>query len=255
MTRSFRGLRAARGFSLVEMMIALAVGLVVSSAVVAFLMSSFKGNSDYVQSTRLTQELRNTMDLVTRDLRRAGYDGNALALVSTGNVSPLSRIQLCNDTPTCTVGATAPLTCVIYSYDRPAGTDGQVDVDAGEVRGIRWKSRSVNNRTVGVMEYAVSGGGVKPTCGGNGPDYTAFPTVCNAATTWCPLTDGTRIDITGFTLVDSGATAGQVKLRDIALTLAGRLAGSTEYTRGIKASVRIRTDCYETNLANCSASP
>jgi len=255
MSRPIRGPRHSRGFTLTEMMIALAVSLLVLVAVVAFLMSSFRGNSDYVRSTRLTQDLRNTMDLVTRDLRRAGYDGKSMQLVSTGDVSPLSRVQLCNSSDVCTVGATAPLTCVIYSYDRPGGTWGTLDVDNGEVRGIRMRSRTVNNRTVGVMEYAVSGNGIKPTCAGAGPDYGTFPTVCNAATNWCPLTDGTRIDISSFAIVDGGNTAGEVKLRDLTVTMNGRLAGSTEFTRGIKSNVRVRTDCYDTNLANCSTSP
>ena len=60
----FRG--NARGFSLIELMIAVALGLIVSIAIVAFMMSSFRSNGQFVQATRLTQELRNTMDLMTR---------------------------------------------------------------------------------------------------------------------------------------------------------------------------------------------
>jgi prepilin-type N-terminal cleavage/methylation domain-containing protein len=247
--------KPVRGFSLVELMIALAAGLVVSTAVVAFLLSSFKGNGDYVQSTRLTQELRNSMDLVTRDLRRAGYDGKSMQYVATGDISPFSRIQFCNDSDDCAVTATAPLTCVIYSYDRPNSTWGQVDIDNGEVRGIRRRTRTVNGRSVGVLEYAVSGGGVKPACAGAGPDYTVFPVVCNSATDWCPLSDGTRLDISSFTLALPDTTAGKVKLRDIALVMQGRIAGSTEYTRGIKSSVRVRTDCYDTDPSRCRNSP
>jgi len=246
--------RASQGFSLAELMIALAAGLVVSSAVVAFLLSSFKSNGEYVQSTRLTQELRNSMDLITRDLRRAGYDGKSVSYLATGDVSPFSRIQLCNASNNCTLAATAPLTCVIYSYDRGSNW-GQVDVDNGEVRGIRLSTPTINGRTVGVLEYAVSGGGVKPACNGASPDYTTYPVVCNAGSKWCPLSDGSRIDISSFAMTRPDITAGKVKLRDITLTMQGRLAGSSDFTRGVTSSVRVRTDCYETDPTRCIQSP
>lgn len=242
-------------------MIALAAGLIVSSAVVAFLMSSFKSNSDYVISTRLTQDLRNTLDLVTRDLRRAGYDEDSISSLGAGapGVKPFSRLQLCDAASVCTgVGTpTPPDTCAIYAYDRNGGTAGVLDTNNGEVRGVRLSRpiTNINGLRVGVIEYAVSKGALKPTCAGAGPDYTAFPTGCNLATGWCPLTDATKLDITSFSLTDGGTTAGGVKLRDITVVLQGRPAGSTEYIRGVQSSVRIRSDCYDSSLANCSLSP
>ena len=230
------------GFSLVELMIALAAGLIVSGAAVAFLMSSFKSNGDYVISTRLTQELRNTLDLVTRDLRRSGYDEYAMSGISTGRISPFSHLRLCDAANACVGDATAPtppLTCVIYSYDRNNGDAGQLDVDNGEVRAVRRRSVTSNGRTnIGVIEYAVSTGVVKPDCGGAGPNYGVFPLTCNTTTTWCALSDPTKLDVTSFVLTDGGSNAGGVKLRDITVVMEGRPAGTTEYKRGVKASVR-----------------
>ena len=80
----------AAGFTLVEMMVAIVAGMIVSLAVVAFMMSSMRSNGEYVQSTRLTQELRNTLDLIVRDVARAGYNDDALAYVSLPNTSPFS---------------------------------------------------------------------------------------------------------------------------------------------------------------------
>lgn len=249
-----------RGFSLVELMIALAAGLIVCSAVVAFLMSSFRSNSDYVMSTRLTQDLRNTMDLVTRDLRRAGYDESATASMGTGRISLFSHMKLCNTSgSTCvttTTRPTAAFPCVIYGYDRVNGTAGTVDVGNGEVRGIRQRTvTNLNGVSVGVIEYAVSTGSTEPVCNAAGPDYTAFPTTCNTTTTWCPLTDATKLDITSFTLTDNGAVAGGVLLRDLAVVLQGRPAGTSAYTRGVSSGVHIRSDCYATALTDCLLTP
>src|SRR4249919_3114095 len=91
----------SRGFSLVELMVALAAGLIVSAAAVAFLFSSMKSNKAFVGVTRLTQELRNNMDFVNRELRRAGYDEDALLYISlppnSVSRSPFATILVAND--------------------------------------------------------------------------------------------------------------------------------------------------------------
>ena len=129
--------RDAGGFTLVEMMVALVAGLIVSAALVAFMLSSMKSNGEYVQSTRLTQELRNTLDLVTRDLSRAGYNDSALTYVSLARISPNSRQSSSRTTPFVTAGnATTYLNadtdgCVLYAYDRtfPIGYADNTDCD------------------------------------------------------------------------------------------------------------------------------
>jgi prepilin-type N-terminal cleavage/methylation domain-containing protein len=246
----------SRGFSLVELMVAMVAGLIVSGAVLAFTMSSFRSNGDYVRSTRLTQELRNTMDLVTRELRRAGYDDNALSYLARGTGSPFTHMSLA------TAGATAnTFKCVLYAYDRTThgGTHGVIDVDNGELRGIRVATRSVNNRNVGVLEYFESSGSIQPSCSGASPDYTTNPATCNATSGWCPLSDGTTLDIVTFELTDNRSLVGtaptQVQLRDIGVLLQARLAGSTEFTRGMQSSVRVRSECYDTTMSHCSNTP
>jgi prepilin-type N-terminal cleavage/methylation domain-containing protein len=252
---------AMQGFSLIELMVALVVGLVVSGAVLAFTLASMKSNSEYILSTRLTQELRNTMDLMTRDLRRAGYDEAALKYVATGNATPFSRMQLCNSSGACstvaTKLATGTVSCAIYAYDRENGTAGTVDLANGEVRGIRLKPRSYGGRTVGVVEYAVSAGTL-PTCSdAASPDYTTYPPSCSGG--WCALSDPAKLDITKLEINDNGTVVGtsptQVQIRDLTINLAGRLAGSTEFTREITSDVRTRSDCFDATISNCALAP
>ena len=66
--------RLQRGIGLVELMLAIVPGLVVSGAAVAFVISSLDSNTRFVRATRLNQDLRSNMEFVTRELRRAGYD-------------------------------------------------------------------------------------------------------------------------------------------------------------------------------------
>ena len=82
--------RHARGFGLVELMVSIIPGLVVSGAAVAFVVSSLDSNTDFVRSTRFNQDLRSNMDFVTRELRRAGYDENSMksiALSASSNIT------------------------------------------------------------------------------------------------------------------------------------------------------------------------
>lgn len=63
--------RKNEGFTLVELMVALVLGLIVVGAVLALVLSIMKSNRQTIQATRLTQELRATAAVIANDLRRA----------------------------------------------------------------------------------------------------------------------------------------------------------------------------------------
>jgi prepilin-type N-terminal cleavage/methylation domain-containing protein len=269
--------RRNHGFSLVELMVALVAGLIVSYAVVAFVLSSMKSNGEYVQSTKLTETLRNSLDLVVRDLRRAGYDDSAIARLAGGassaavGLSPFTPMLLDNTNTSPTSGA-----CLIYAYDRPGGTAGTLDVSNGEVRGIRRVvvTPTGASTSVGVIEYATSAdlgsGAAKPTCAGASAVYTSYPPSCNATTHWCPLTDSATINIRSFGVAENSSTIvgsdpNAVRIRNFTVAMTARLVGddatsylngvSTSYKRGVQAEVKVRSDCVNTTIANCSVSP
>ncbi len=272
---------SSRGFTLIELMIALVAGLIVSYAVVAFTMASMKSNAEYVQSTKLTQTLRNTLDLVVRDLRRAGYDDAAVTRLAGGadspavGTSPFTAMLLDNSNPSPTNGS-----CIIYAYDRPAGTlgPGKLDIDTGEVRGLRRVQITPTGATapVGVIEYATSAGS-KPTCGGATAVYTSYPPTCNSTSLWCPLTDSATINIQQFSISEPAPTSpivglnpSAIRIRNLEVAISARLVGdsgtlladgtyltgvSTSYARGVQATVKVRSDCVKSTVANCILSP
>jgi Tfp pilus assembly protein PilW len=244
--------RKQRGFGLVEMMVSLVPGMVVTGAAVAFVVSSLSSNTDFVRSARFTQDLRGNMDFVTRELRRAGYDENAMkyiALSASNNaVSPFASIKV--------VRGEADNSCVIYAYDTrtPAsggtGGPGQLDVAAGEVHALRRMTRAVDGKLVGVIEMAqTSAAAASLDCDADGPDYTAYPAACNAATGWCPLSDPRQLDITRFRIVDVSlwtpptASANGSKVRDLDLTMGGVLLDDQAVAREVQGSVRVRAEC------------
>jgi Tfp pilus assembly protein PilW len=250
--KPFPSPRAVRGFGLVELLVSVVPGLVVSGAAVAFVISSLDSNTEFVRSTRFNQDLRSNMDYVTRELRRAGYDENALryiALSATNNAtSPFATIKV--------VRPVADNSCVIYAYDGKTaasggvGGPGKLDTAAGEVRALRRMTRTVNGNLVGVMEVAQTSAAVAALdCDADGPNYANYPATCNDATGWCPLSDPRQIDITRFRIVDSSmwnpptASANGSKVRDLELTMGGVLVGADEYAREVQGSVRVRAEC------------
>lgn len=257
--------RQSQGFSLVELMISLAIGLIVVSAVLAFTLSSLTANSEYVQSTRLSQELRNTMDFVSRELRRAGYDENmnrytAASTMNALMVSPFARIFVDDDVNNDGVKNDG---CVIYAYDRTGGTPGTVERAQGEIRALRLAFYPFDGQTVGVLEIGESAPGLTPACAGGAPTYTNYPATCNTVSGWCALTDPRVINITNFSLDTSGyivqagtATSTPMTIREIGIGLDGQLRQSADgtVTRGISSRVKVRADCLEAS-ANCALAP
>ena len=238
----------SQGFSLIELMVSLVAGLIVIGAVGAFMMSSFQSNTDFVSATRLTQELRNSMDFISRELRRAGYDEYAMDYLALP------------DTVTKRTSDFSPMlisgSCVIYAYDRTPGEPGLVNLSNGEIRGIR---RVVVNG-VGVIEFAESAAGLTPACNGSQATYTTYPATCSTSG-WCALSDPRAINISEFTLdtssyvnVPGGGTVNPLQIRDLVVRIRGNLIGDTGVSRSVESSIRIRADCMKTT-ANCNAAP
>ena len=235
----------ALGFSLIELMIALVAGLVVSGAAVAFMVSSLRSNNDYVQATKLEQELRSNLDFATRDLRRAGYDQDALSYInmpsSSTASSPFNRLLIATGNQ-----------CVIYAYDRFPGTPGQVDLANQEIRAFRRVSSAltVNGVAVGVLEFAESSTGRTPDCAaGNGANYSTYPPSCTASpltgvSEWCAISDPQVLNITAFQVNSSASTSTSAMLvRDLSVSMTGSLIRSSDISRTVNTRVKVRADC------------
>ncbi|GEM_PF-1236924 len=121
--------------SLIELMIALAMGLFLLLGLSAFLTANLQSNASSVKLASLDQELRATMTLMVRDIRRAGYWGSstfnaasgvyaagALSEIAAGSAayaaSDGSRFSAISyNTSPALPTQSAPATCILYSYD------------------------------------------------------------------------------------------------------------------------------------------
>ena len=190
------------------------------------------------------------MDFISRELRRAGYDENAMDFLAVPD-TVTAEADRTSDFSTILISGS----CVVYAYDRSPGTPGVVDRSNGEIRAIR---RTVQGG-VGVIEFAESVSGLTPACDAAGPNYTTYPATCNATTGWCALSDPRILNVSEFTLdtsgyidVAGGTGVNPVQIRDVIARLKGNLVGDADVTRAVESSIRIRADCMRTS---CNVSP
>jgi prepilin peptidase dependent protein B len=118
-----------KGVGLVELMIAIVLGMLVVGSALALYASSFGTNAASQRVARLNNDLRAIMTFVTRDLRRAGYSGTAAG----GFANPFDTITLTGNT------------AIQFAYD--ADSDGVLD--ANENFGYRLSNNAVQITTDG----------------------------------------------------------------------------------------------------------
>jgi len=70
-----------RGLSLVELMVGLSVGLVITAAAAAMFLNQLREQQALRAEVQLQQELRAVTEIIRQDLRRAGFDNQAHSLL------------------------------------------------------------------------------------------------------------------------------------------------------------------------------
>lgn len=213
------------GLSLIELMISIAVGLVVVSGVISMFVSTVKSNADNLKMTRLNQELRMVMDIMSRDIRRAGFRGDG-ATATTASPFTTGADNLAVGTVNVTND------CISFTYDAtalqtPPVTSGTLE-DAD-----KFGYRRDLDGAVGAIRSRSGAGATGCTTG-----------------TWDDLTDSASIDITllRFDLnpasidIMSGAGISRT-IRNVTITLTGQLRNSNPViSRTITETVRVGND-------------
>lgn len=143
-----------RGFTLIELMVSLVLGLVVIGGVMGVFISTYQANAQNIKAVRLNEEMRAVMSLMSRDIRRAGARDLAWqpSLLGTANL-------FANDVNwvVSRYDSTVPTTsCVLFAYD----SNGNDVVDNADRLGYRLRKegalQSVEMRRTGT---ACNGGG------------------------------------------------------------------------------------------------
>ena len=130
------------GFTLLEIMIALLLGLIVVGATISIYIATVGSSASTIRSSRLNHDLESVMTLMINDIRRAGYWGGAADNVDDSN---LFTNENAADGAVTDIKILEAGTCILYSYD--ANNDTVVNDD--EFYGFKLQNNSILMRLSG----------------------------------------------------------------------------------------------------------
>ncbi|XZG71536.1 PilW family protein [Chitinibacteraceae bacterium HSL-7] len=151
------------GMTLMEILVALAVGVLLLGAAATVGLGSLASNRDALANASGQQELQTVSMTMTRDIRRAGYSA------TEASAADFQQIWLFDGSDT----DSDANDCVVFRYDRlpestgPLVPPGDGTVDSADVRGFRLNGTRIEMLTDGSVTE---------------------PTDCDSAGTWTPLT-------------------------------------------------------------------
>lgn len=184
--------RRESGLSLIELMITLVVSLLLLGGLIQIYLSNKQSYNAQDQLARMQESGRFAMELITRDLRRAGYWGGSVDLrrIERGNPGPI----------TSTTSPPVSDTC------------GLNDADWGRM--IRWRVSGLNNTDTGyacatdylegsdILTVRYAGPGTVATASDNGL-YLLDNTDSGAIVTGITLASNNLLEIAGDNVVAS----------------------------------------------------
>ena len=152
--KAFRKTKQQKGFTLLELMIAIILGLITVAAATTLYITTIQGSTVLARSARLNNDLSMILQTMTNDLRRAGYWGGATADVDPSLNPHITDADIAIPTSD----------CIVYSYD--ALEDATSTAAATELFGFRLSNGAIEIRTAA----------------------TTFSSCNDADGTWVPMT-------------------------------------------------------------------
>lgn len=215
------------GMSLVEVLVAMVLSLITTGAMLGLMSSSLSSTAGIVQQTRLTDDLRVAMTMMSRDLRRSNYTADSIHCYANPDCAVDGSLDMAGDVQISDGGD-----CFVFNLDRDA--DGDASADAGG--GFRW---AVNE---GVGELQTWTGAGAADCAATDAN-------------WRPVTDATVLDITGLQVDDSlsyeevifddgEGTQYSQRVRRLRINISGRLRSNESVQRTLEDVVKLRNNVY-----------
>ena len=211
----------AQGISMVELLVGLAVGLFIAAAGVTLMAGNLRENRALMLESRLMQDLRTAADIITRDLRRAGYWTGALA-----SVQPIAGATPATNPYLALAPSAAASDAVSFAFSRDAAENHRLD--SNEQFGYRLRR--------GVIEMQLGSG--------NWQALTDLNTATVSAFTVTPTVE--EISLAGQ--CSRPCSAGAVdcpprqQVRSLELAISARSSVDPSVQRSLRSQVRLRND-------------
>lgn len=232
-----------------ETLIAGATSIIAATGMVLVMASTLGSSSQAIQMTRITQEMRVAMQIMSRELRRANY--NASFMACFGDVDCLNTLGIASKVGDIGIVDDGDSDCLWFWYDRPQ-SDTEVSLMAEPVAAFRHTTES----GVGKLQMTNSLTGA--------PD-------CSGDANWFDITDPALMDVLTFNVDDTGSFAEAIKpgsgtqhVERIELIMTAKLVKDPPALTGISASnsqrelrefIKVRNNTVSKSVAPIAALP
>lgn len=215
------------GATLMEVMIAMSISLVVTAAMIAMMSNSLGTTARIIKMTKLTDDMRVAMQMMTRDVRRSSYNANSMLCYANEDCgTDTSGVTIAGDVAINDAG-----TCLTFLTDRDHDGD------------------STENAAGGFRQVAVNGVGViEMWIGDNAPDCSDDA----GAQGWVEITNPENMDIFAFNvddnlsytrlIQDNGTDTLSQRVRKIRMNMQGRLVLDSTIERQVEDVINVRND-------------
>ncbi len=139
-----RSINSQRGISLLELLIAMALGMVALAGLVSLVGFGLGMNANMVTASTLNEESYSVLQLMRRDIRRAGYSGDTVNMVTDPQANPSPFVD---SLQTGAFTGESANSCILFSYD--INNNGALDVP-DEQFGYRLREGNLEMRQQGL---------------------------------------------------------------------------------------------------------
>lgn len=223
--------RQQHGFTITELLVAAAIGLLVIASVTTFYVATTRTGTESLKIAKLNQYLRATMDLMVSDIRRAGYwAAPSSQYRNSSGYIPNPFMQGNNNIATGNVSGESADSCITFTYDANGNGSVQTSGSPLERFGFRLNSKRLEMRQSG----------------------TAASFTCDNGT-WFNMIEDIEIAELEFVLTPTaiinpyGAlSTNDISVREVKITVKGNLKTDATIVRELSETVRIRNDKFGT---------
>lgn len=223
MMRHTNSRSSQHGLSMVELLVGVTVGLFIIAGSAMLVATQLSDNRRLLIETQLQQDLRAAADIITRDLRRAGFYQAAQQVVWTPDTSTIDADMIRTvSTVTSTTGVS---TRIDYSYEREP-----MEKDFGFLRDTA--TTSLRSKLAGGTEQDLTDPKTL-----NITSFTISPLALSATQIECPklCSDGTK------------TCWPSLNVRAYLLTIKGQSRLDPAVKRTLRTEVRLRNDYLRPN--------
>lgn len=232
-------LKRQTGFSLVELMIGMAIGLIIVGGASVVYVNAARSGSDTLRSAKLNIELQGAMNMMVAEIRRTGYSNFSTDLSNNPFMQASTNL------------AFPAAGCILFTYDR----NGNLTVDTSDHMGFKLNDSAISMRYSGsstAAGCAAANDSWESITDSNSivVDTLTFSLAAQCLNAQTNAGSASQECVAGQAVYDAAAGGADksdlVEIRDVAISVTGHHKSDATTRMSLTQSIRVRNDRIQT---------